>query len=331
MCMESTLLFPVPAWPSVWKLSAGARREQQSAVRQGPWRRQDVVAPVSSSKIQQDTTEHHVGSLWWLLSSSPRLYAGAPSPPSSPAPSPAGALSLPRRLQSPSRHRYSSHQLQHCPCHQPRHRHHPHHRHSRGGQLLHSSQVQISCDVFCYQPGFICRNHRRKSVENQQNADDKYKQVNSTTFGRDLTIQELNLANYNYYISDRDSVADHIYEVIDDSYEVIRPPEVPGNCSCSGDFSPTGNGNVYIRKPQHFNNTNHPIVAITFDKLSSVKDWQESDRSNSQHRQFNSLKTFKTERKFTWYFLCCSSNCDKPKCDTPFINIIKNWIIWPSY
>ena len=114
-----------------------------------------------------------------------------------------------------------------------------------------------------------------------------------------MSIQELNLANYNYYISDRDSVGDHIYEVIDDSYEVIRPPEVPGNCSCSGDFSPTGNGNVYIRKPQHFNNTNHPIVAITFDKLSSVKDWQESDRSNSQHRQFNSLKTFKTERKFT--------------------------------
>ena len=129
-----------------------------------------------------------------------------------------------------------------------------------------------------------------------------YKQVNSTTFGQDMTIQELNLANYNYYISDRDSVGDqcdHIYEVIDDSYEVIRPPGVPGNRSSSGEYSREGNGNVYIRKPQHFNNINHPIVAITFDKLSSVKEWQQSDSRNSQQRHFNSLKTFKTERKFS--------------------------------
>ena len=114
-----------------------------------------------------------------------------------------------------------------------------------------------------------------------------------------MSIQELNLANYNYYISDRDSVGDHIYEVIDDSYEVIRPPGDSGNCSCGGEYSPAGNGNVYIRKPQHFNTTSHPIVAITFDKLSSVKDWQQSKLSNRQARQFNSLKTFKTEGKFT--------------------------------
>ena len=113
-----------------------------------------------------------------------------------------------------------------------------------------------------------------------------------------MTIQELNLANYNYYISDRDSVGDHIYEVIDESYEVIRPPGVSENCSCSGEYSQPGNGNVYIRKPQHFNNTNHPMVAITFDKLSSVKDLQQSDTRNSQQRHFNSLKTFKTERRF---------------------------------
>ena len=114
-----------------------------------------------------------------------------------------------------------------------------------------------------------------------------------------MSIQELNLANYNYYISDRDSVGDHIYEVIDDSYEVIRPPGDSGNCSCGGEYSQAGNGNVYIRKPQHFNTTSHPIVAITFDKLSSVKDWQQSKLSNRQARQFNSLKTFKTEGKFT--------------------------------
>ena len=143
-----------------------------------------------------------------------------------------------------------------------------------------------------------CRNHRRKSIENQQNGDDIYKQVNTTTFGRDMTMQELSLANYNYYISDRDSVGDHIYEVIDDSYEVIGSPGVSGNCSCSAEYSEEGNGNVYIRKPQHFSTTNSPIVAITFDKLSSVKDWQQTDSRTSQQRHFNSLKTFKTERRF---------------------------------
>ena len=128
-----------------------------------------------------------------------------------------------------------------------------------------------------------------------------YKQVTGTTFGRDMAIQELNVgANYNYYISDGESVGDHIYEVIDDNYEVIRPPGGPGgNCSCAGDYREAGNGNVYVRKPQHFNNTSHAIVAITFDKSSSVKDWQQSDSRNTQQRHFNSLKTFKTsERKF---------------------------------
>ena len=126
-----------------------------------------------------------------------------------------------------------------------------------------------------------------------------YKQVTGTTFGRDMTRQELNLAHYNYYISDGDSVGDHIYEVIDDSYEVIRPPGLSGNSSCSGEYSEPGNGNVYIRKPQHFSNTSQPIVAITFDKLSSVKDWQQRNIRNSQQRHFNSLKTFKTERRFS--------------------------------
>ena len=124
-----------------------------------------------------------------------------------------------------------------------------------------------------------------------------YKQVTGTTFGRDMTIQELNVgANYNYYISDGDSVGDHIYEVIDDCYEVIRaPPGAPGNCSCSGetgDLRQTGNGNVYIRKPEHFSNTNYPIVTIRFDRL----DWQE--QCDSHQRHFNSLKAVKTQRKF---------------------------------
>ena len=115
-------------------------------------------------------------------------------------------------------------------------------------------------------------------------------------YKQDMTIQELNLANYNYYISDRDSVGDHIYEVIDDSYEVIRPPGVPGNRSSSGEYSREGNGNVYIRKPQHFHHTDGPIVTVRFDQVNSVTDWQQR---NSQQRHFNSLKTFKTERTFT--------------------------------
>ena len=130
----------------------------------------------------------------------------------------------------------------------------------------------------------------------KQQSDDLYKQVNCTTLSPDMKVQELNLANYNYYISDGDSVGDHIYEVIDDCYEVIRaPPGAPGNCSCSGetgDLRQTGNGNVYIRKPEHFSNTNYPIVTIRFDRL----DWQE--QCDSHQRHFNSLKAVKTQRKF---------------------------------
>ena len=139
---------------------------------------------------------------------------------------------------------------------------------------------------------FICKNRRRKSVKKQETAD-LYKQVNCGTLSRDVKIQELNLANYNYYISDRDSVGDHIYEVIDDCYEAIGPPLASAPCSCmSGYQAPSGN--VYIRKPQHFNDTNNPLVSVRFD---SDEDWQ-VQRDNHQ-RHFNSVKTFKTQRKFT--------------------------------
>ena len=150
--------------------------------------------------------------------------------------------------------------------------------------------LMMESDVDCS----IFRNRRKKSEEKQQKAD-LYRQVNCATLGRDVKIQELNLADYNYYISDRDSVGDHIYEVIDDCYEVIRPPAASANCSCSSERE-AGNGNVYIRKPQHFHPTDGPIVTVRFDQVNSVRDWQQR---HSQQRHFNSLKTFKTERTFT--------------------------------
>ena len=51
-----------------------------------------------------------------------------------------------------------------------------------------------------------------------------YKEVNYSTSARDIRAGP---PHYNYYISDRDSISEHIYEVIDDELIKHKHPGPP--------------------------------------------------------------------------------------------------------
>ena len=154
---------------------------------------------------------------------------------------------------------------------------------------------------------------RRKSTD-RPSSDEAYKQVNGSTLGPDIKPHELHHPsfNYNYYISDRDSISEHIYEVIDD--EVVKqkhPERPPVQCRCSVQCqSPQMNNkrgsNVYYQSSSgNFNAhrnylrgdlVDNSLVTINLDKFHTINPMQ----SENYCRQFNSLKTFKTSKKRTF-------------------------------
>ena len=115
-------------------------------------------------------------------------------------------------------------------------------------------------------------------------------------------LHEPHQPHYNYYISDRDSVSEHIYEVIDDTYDVIKHSTAPvGNSTthCRGNNTSvsTRNSNVYYHGSCNSAGVSgdpvlNNLVTIKLDKLNTIKSMQ----NENYYRQFNSLKTFRTHR-----------------------------------
>ena len=114
-----------------------------------------------------------------------------------------------------------------------------------------------------------------KQTKSEIAEDDAYKQVSLPQLPRG-DIRGPSLASYNYYTGDRrDSVGEHIYEVIDDTlYDVIKP----GPCQCVRGPRGPGGGD---------------LVRISLD-MSSSAELTSDNYSNT--RQFNSLKSFKSHR-----------------------------------
>ena len=136
--------------------------------------------------------------------------------------------------------------------------------------------------------------------------DDVYKEVNYSTSALDIRVGP---PHYNYYISDTDSVGDHIYEVIDDNYDsVIQKNQAiishTTYCRCSDSSNvsevkynrnncrQSRRSNVYMSQiaGQCHSVPSNDLVSIKLDKFDTII------HPENYYRQFNSLKTFKTHQ-----------------------------------
>ena len=135
--------------------------------------------------------------------------------------------------------------------------------------------------------------------------DDVYKDVNYSTSALDIRVGP---PHFNYYISDTDSVGDHIYEVVDDNYDSVIQKNHPHRTYCRCSDSSNSNvsevkytrnncrqsrrSNVYMSQlaGQCHSVPSNDLVSIKLDKFDT------NIHPENYYRQFNSLKTFKTHR-----------------------------------
>ena len=171
-------------------------------------------------------------------------------------------------------------------------------------------QFLIFLNFLCFHLYLNFRNrHKTKSGSHPRSTDDVYKEVNYSTSARDIRAGP---PHYNYYISDTDSVGDHIYEVIDDNYESVIQKHLPTTyCRCSdssynsevkyprNNCRTSRSSNVYMSQlPGQCQAMAQPgsmpsnLVTIKLDKFNTIK----TIHPENYYRQFNSLKTFKTHR-----------------------------------